>query len=167
MTEESQALARYLRRLTADIVKDLRDLPDALLNMPWPVPDANTLYAMGTHTAGMGEFWVLSLVGGAPSDRDRDAEFVSSGSGADLIARLGRWVDDSQALLDGLTEADMARQVALPEAFWRSGDFSSPTMSVRDALLHVVEHTATHLGHIQLGRQIVLALEGGLLSASG
>jgi hypothetical protein len=161
MSNESRAIAQYIERLVADIVKELHDLPDELLNWPWPIPDANTLFAMATHTVGMGEFWVLSLVGGAPSDRNRDAEFRANGHGPDIIARLNRWVQDCHALLADMPDNALDRIVQLPEAFWRSGGFDSPEMSARDALLHVLEHTATHLGHIQLGRQIVLGARDG------
>ncbi len=163
MSTESRAIAAYLDRLVVDIVKDLHDLPDTLMNWPWPIPDANTLFAMATHTAGMGEFWVLSLIGGAPSERDRAAEFRATGTANDACTRLKAWAHACHSVLDDLPDTGMDRLVQLPEAFSRSGGFASPKMSVRDALLHVVEHTATHLGHIQLGRQIVLAARDGRL----
>lgn len=53
-----------------------------------PVPDANTIYALATHTVGMGEFWVLALVGQRTITRNRAAEFRAQGSGPALSSTL-------------------------------------------------------------------------------
>jgi hypothetical protein len=147
MSNESRWIAIYIERIFSDMVEQLKALPD-VLNRPMPVPDANTLFAIGTHSVGMAEFWVLELVGGQNVQRDRAAEFRAAGKGSDLIARIERFIPAMHALLDDLPESRMDEEISTRGFSARDGDAGRVT--VREALLHVVEHTATHLGHFQL-----------------
>lgn len=165
MTIEPKAIADYLERIVGDIIEQLEGVPDDVLNRPTPIPDTNTLFALATHTVAMGEFWVLALVAGQPVDRNRALEFRASGTGADLIARFERWVEDLHQVLDTLPVSRLDELAHPPSEFARTGGFSSDQpMNCRDCLLHVVEHTATHLGHIQMTRQLFDAIEQGILT---
>lgn len=164
MNHEPKAIADYLERIVRDIIIQLEGVPDEVLNRPTPIPDTNTLFALATHTVGMGEFWVLALVAGQTVDRNRALEFHANGKGVDLIARFERWIDNVHQVLDTLPASRLDEPAHPPAEFARTGGFSSDQlMSCRDCLLHVVEHTATHLGHIQMTRQLFDAIEQGLL----
>lgn len=119
-----------------------------------------------THTLGAGEFWTLVLVGGQALPRDRPAEFRAVGHGPDLIARFEGWIAALQALLADLP-AEALGPVPHPPAGRRLQAIGDAPLTGRDCLLHAVEHTATHLGHIQLTRQLVLALREGRLASAG
>lgn len=164
MSHEAKAIADYLERIARDIIVQLDGIPDEILNQPTPIPDTNTLFALATHTVGMGEFWVLALVGGQKIDRNRSLEFRASGKGADLIMRFTRWIDNLHQVLDTLPNSKLNEPAHPPAEFATSGGFQGDQpMSCRDCLLHVVEHTATHLGHIQMTRQLFDAIEQGLV----
>ena len=160
MTNEAKAIADYLERIARDIIVQLDGIPDEILNQPTPIPDTNTLFALATHTVGMGEFWVLTLIGNRPSNRKRAAEFQAVGEGKPLTTRYQQWIADVHALLDGLPDAAMARVVEPPLEFRSTGGLQDGPLTVRDCLYHVVEHTATHLGHIQLSADL---LQAGIL----
>lgn len=150
MSNEAAQIALVIERIAREIMAKLATLSDEQLNRRLPVPDANTLFAIATHAVGMGEFWVLTLVGDRPSNRKRSAEFVAVGGGKALLARYQQWIADTHALLDTLPESAMVRVVEPPFEFRSTGGLQEGPLTVRDCLLHVVEHTATHLGHIQL-----------------
>ena len=78
----------FIERIADDVIDQLEGVPDELLNRPTPIPDSNTLYGVATHTVGMGEFWVLALVGGWPIARNRSLEFRASGTGAEFNCPL-------------------------------------------------------------------------------
>lgn len=149
MSDESGWIATYIDRILTEMIGKLRVLPNDLLNQPMPVPDSNTLFAIGTHSVGMAEFWTLALVGGQFVARDRSAEFRATGRGADLAARIERFLPTMHALLDELPAARMDEIITPPSAFSMSGSLRE-SVTVREALLHVIEHSATHLGHVQL-----------------
>lgn len=149
MNNEARWIALYIERIFRGMVEKLKVLPDDVLNRPMPAPDANTLFAIGTHSVGMAEFWVLELVGGQSVSRDRAAEFRASGTSADLVARIERFIPAMHALLDDLPASRMDEEITPPREFSATGGLP-PNLTVREALLHVIEHTATHLGHIEL-----------------
>ena len=142
-------LDNYLQRIE-DLrgqVRDLiADLPVEALN--WrPIADdtINSLAVLATHIAGAEHFWIAEVVGGHPPTRDRDAEFAAQANDASELVRL---LEDTGAetreVFATLTKADLdgTRQAR------------GRTIPVRWCILHVVEHTALHLGHIQLTYQL-------------
>jgi uncharacterized damage-inducible protein DinB len=157
MNPEARTIADFLERLARDLIAELQDLPDEVLNRPLPWADANTLFALATHTVGMGEFWVLTLVGGQKIARNRAAEFQAQGRGAELIRRIEQWSAACRVLLDQLPDAQLNDLAQPPAEFLATGGFGDAPLTQRACLLHVIEHSATHLGQIQLTRQFLLS----------
>jgi uncharacterized damage-inducible protein DinB len=154
----TQTYAVVLERIGRDVLAALDGLSDEQLNHPAPVPEANTLFALATHLAGAGEYWTLTLVGARDIPRDREAEFHTSGRHADLVGRYERWLAEVGAMLAALPDAELAREVPKPAGRPWLGD---GPLTVSDCLLHAVEHSALHLGHIQLTRQLLLSGTAG------
>jgi len=149
MKAEPYWIAMVIDRAFTEMIAKLRTLPAETLNRPMPVPDSNTLFAIGTHSVGMAEFWTLELVGGQSVKRVRDEEFRASGDVRDLIARMERYLHNMHALLDDLPLARLDDSLTPPRTYTITGGVTE-SLTVREALLHVLEHCATHLGHIQL-----------------
>jgi uncharacterized damage-inducible protein DinB len=149
---EGAQFALVLERIGNDTLEALAGVPAEGLNRAMPLPETNSLFALATHLVGAAEFWVLTLAGGRTVNRDRDAEFSAVGAPDALAARYGRWIADVHAVLDGLPDAQMER-IAHPPTAYR-GTLPDGEMTVRECLLHAVEHCAIHLGHIQLTRQM-------------
>jgi uncharacterized damage-inducible protein DinB len=122
------------------------DLPAEALDWK-PAGDMNSVTVILTHTAGALRYWVGDVAGGKPSGRVRAQEFETRDVDAtELMARLRAAVDFSAEVLANLDPATL-------------GDIR--TMGQKDeqhtvgwALLHGLEHTAIHTGHIQMTRQL-------------
>ena len=145
-------LDNYLHRIE-DIRRQVGDLiaglPADALN--WrPIEGdkghaTNSLAVLATHIAGAEHFWITEVVGGHPPTRDRDAEFaIQATDAAELVRLLEKTGAETREVLSALPEADLdgVRQVM------------GRTVPVRWCVLHVIEHTALHLGHIQLTYQL-------------
>jgi uncharacterized damage-inducible protein DinB len=153
MANEGSHFASLLDYIGREVLQQLRRVPEPLLNQPLTLPETNTLFALATHLVGAGEFWVLSLAGGRTIARDRLAEFHATGTLAELEKRYERWIVDTHAVLDSLPDEAMER-IAHPPATFQPRVPNQP-MTVRDCLLHAVEHCALHQGHIQLTCQLL------------
>jgi uncharacterized damage-inducible protein DinB len=140
-------------------LKDLREQVKNLLDglsqeaLDWqPIPEkgglvTNSIGALCVHLAGSENFWMKEVIGRQPVQRDREAEFVSKGvKKEELNTRLDGSARSTQEALSSL---DLAK---LDE----TRRYRDRTVTVQWAILHVIEHYAIHIGHIQLTRQLWL-----------
>ena len=153
MANEGSHFASILNFIGNDVLQQLGSVPEALLNQPLALPETNTLFALATHLVGAGEKWVLVEVGGRTIPRDREAEFRATGTLAELVTRYERWMAGCHEVLDSLPDTEMERVVESAFTSWFASLPNPPT--VRDCLLHAVEHSALHQGHIQLTCQFL------------
>ena len=140
----------YLTRLVSYAFDQLNGVPETDLNEWKPrqdLADINTFYALGMHTVASGEYWLLHGAGAQATNRNRDAEFHARGSLADLRARFDTWLANSREVLRSLTEEDLGREVNVR-------DRPDEKFTIADCIVHTIEHTATHVGHLQIQRQL-------------
>ena len=142
-------LKDYLERLEslhADIGQTVEGLSPVALD--WgPGPDMNSLAVLAAHIAGSERYWIGDIAGNDPSGRVREAEFQTGGlDEATLTTRLETALAHSQATLEKLTLAELEVKRTDP----RDGN----EYTVAWALFHALEHTALHLGQMQLTRQL-------------
>jgi uncharacterized damage-inducible protein DinB len=156
MTGEGARFAVVLERIARDVMHQLDGLSDDVLNRPVPLLDANTLYAIATHLAGSTEFWAVQMASGRDAGRNRQAEFHATGDGPALIARYERLITLVHGALDDLPNAALDDIPPQPPAEYRSTGGLGDTLTLRDCLLHAVEHGALHQGHIQITRQLLV-----------
>lgn len=161
MTPFAQSIDAVLNLLSGYALDQLNGVPEDDLNEWKPsqgLEDINTFYALATHLVGAGEYWVLHAAGGQSLERDRPAEFRARGDLASLKTRYERWLAGSREVLASLAEEDVTR------VFVRDDDPKSGSRAVRwsvaDCLMHAVEHTAVHVGHLQIQRQLWNAERG-------
>jgi uncharacterized damage-inducible protein DinB len=155
MPDEAAQFAVVLDRIGRDVLIQLSGVSPEDLNRPLDIPETNSLFALATHLVGSGEFWVLAIVGGQSIQRDREAEFRATGTLNELVNRYESWLAAIHELLDNLPDAEMKRVIEAPAA--RRPFFKDEVITVRDCLLHTVEHCALHQGHIQITRQLLTA----------
>ena len=153
MANEASHVASLLEYIAHDVLEQLRSVPEPLLNQPLSLPETNTLFALATHLVGAGEQWVLMWAGGRTIARDRAAEFHATGTLAELEARYQRWIADVHEMLDTMPDAELEREVQQARTGWFQHLSGPPT--VHHCLLHAVEHSALHQGHIQLTCQLL------------
>ena len=141
--------AEYLDRLEAlhsHIERAIEGLSQAALD--WvPGPDMNSLCVLVIHVAGAERYWVGDVVARDPSGRDRDAEFRASGLDA---ATLRKRLRDALAYSRGVSESLTLQDLETLRISPRDGK----EFTVAWALAHALEHTAMHVGHIQIMRQL-------------
>jgi uncharacterized damage-inducible protein DinB len=135
-----------LSALYAALLQTIEGLSPAALD--WvPGPDMNSLSVLATHVAGATRYWIGDVAGQDRSGRDRGAEFRTRGlEAATLKVQLVGALEHSQRVLKGLTMADLEAPRISPRDGRR--------FSVAWCLAHALEHTALHLGHMQLTRQL-------------
>jgi uncharacterized damage-inducible protein DinB len=149
MIKEIEGYSAILDDLRGQVKKGVEGLaPEALDWRPLPGEgdlSTNSLGAIATHLAGSETFWMKEIIAGQSVHRDREAEFAAKGTSV-------------TQLLAGLDAAGRAAKEVLtalpPSRLDEERKFRDRKVTVRWAILHVIEHTATHLGHIQLTRQL-------------
>jgi uncharacterized damage-inducible protein DinB len=142
-------LRDYFDILTAlhnGLKQAIAGLPTAALD--WvPGPEMNSIAVLVVHTAGAERYWIGDVAGGQPSGRDRPAEFRTEAlDEAALVAHLDRSLAESEQILGKFTLEDLSAV--------RRSTMHDRECTVMWALLHALEHSANHLGHIQMARQL-------------
>jgi len=143
----------YLERLTAlhrGCLKAIEGLSiEALDWIPVqnPTSEMNSINVLITHLIGAERYWIGDVAIGDVSGRVRDEEFQVHELSAD---QLSQNIEDAthyaQTAMENLSLDDLLKEGKSP----RDGR----NFTVAWALLHALEHTAIHLGHIQLTRQL-------------
>jgi len=155
MDAEIGTYRRQLQSLLGRVCACLEGLSEAQLNWRPPIDGANSAYVITAHTLGNARAWVLGIACGRPIERDRPAEFRASGrDAADLTAQARRLSADIDAALAARSASALDQRVIPPKSLWGEGE--PQEISVREALLHVVEHASIHLGQLQITRDLAL-----------
>jgi uncharacterized damage-inducible protein DinB len=106
---------------------------------------ANSLAVLATHIAGAEHFWIAEVVGNRPETRDRDAEFATKAANATEITQLlANNALETREVFSTLRESEL-------NGMRQTGGRSVP---VRWCILHVIDHTSLHLGHMQITYQL-------------
>jgi uncharacterized damage-inducible protein DinB len=135
-----------LKRLHEDAISTLDGLDDDSL-VGEPGQDMNSLSVLAVHIAGAERFWIGDVAMSESSNRNREGEFQISGlSLEELIERLGASLDYIQRSLESLTLSDLEKPRLTPE---------NRKVSIGWCLAHALAHTAIHVGHMQLTRQLL------------
>jgi uncharacterized damage-inducible protein DinB len=160
--------AEFVRVSRQLLVRDLSPRVEECLarlsdeDLWWRPNDAsNSIGNLILHLCGNVRQWIVSGVGGAPDDRERQLEFAERRelTGKELLERLETTLTSAAHVLDGVrTEALLERRL-----------IQGNDVSVLEAIYHVVEHFSMHTGQIiyvaklRLGQDLEFyRLEGGL-----
>ncbi len=153
------AVRRSLHKVVADYLAALDGISDDDLSTWKPEAasrgggEMNTLSGLSVHTAEAGAWMVCHQVFGQEFDRSRVLDFTATATRAEIDAFFASFLqrfDDAVA-----TDPDI--------------DLAGPPASIRPALpdwdraawlMHAIDHTAEHLGHAQITRQVWLAERG-------
>lgn len=153
MNPVATAVADVVQSLVDDILSTLDGIPDEDLASWKPTAaqddggEMNTFAAIAVHTASAGSWMLVHQVFGDDMERDREAEFHAVATGAEIDRIYRQWMDAMHERMASLDTVDLA---ALPPTIresrksWNRGHW----------LLHLVEHTGLHLGHLQIQRQL-------------
>ena len=135
--------SRYF--LTNEYIPKVRLAVEALSEEAiwWRANDAsNAIGNLLLHLAGNIRQWIVSGVGGAPDVRQRSLEFTARGgwTKGQLLTLIEQAVRDTDAVLAALADDDLLRPRQI----------QGRSVTVFEAVYHVVEHFSTHTGQIIL-----------------
>ena len=135
-----------LMTMHAEMEKAIAGLPPQALDWQ-PGPEMNSMAVLAAHTAGAERYWIGDIIGQDSSARVREAEFETAGmTEAVLRQKLQAALEHSRSVLAALSLADLAQP--------RYSSRHDKDFTAGWALVHALEHTAVHTGHIQLMRQL-------------
>jgi uncharacterized damage-inducible protein DinB len=144
-------LQEYANRL-GEIRKQVREAIQGLdqeeLNWAPLGKDTSSVAVLVHHMAGVERYWICQTIGSQEIGRNRPAEFAARASSPhQLEPLLVRAARDSEQTLAPLT----AQQLLDVH------DVRGTPRTVQWCLLYAIEHLASHLGHLQLTRQLAEA----------
>ena len=143
-----ELLRRILRRDVEAFARVIADYPDEAQLWAAPAGVANSTGTLALHLAGNLRHFIGLLLGGVPYVRDRPSEFARRGvPRAELLEGLGAAVAAIDCALPQVTDARLA--TTFPEAV------GGVQVSVAEMLVHLVSHTAYHLGQADYHRRLV------------
>lgn len=153
MNLPAAAVYDVLESLVIDIMKTLEDIPEDDLNQWKPAAgqqgggEMNTFAAIAVHTFSAGRWMFLHQALGQDVPRDRESEFHATASLAGIEAGFQEWLADVREHMDELDATDLSQ----PSPTVRD---NHPTWVRGHWVLHMLEHTGIHLGHLQIHRQL-------------
>mgnify|MGYP000944523282 CR=1 FL=1 len=144
MLAELETALSIMETLQNEILAEVEGLTAEELNWIPPVAQTNSVFAIATHAAASQKWWICENLAGQKIVRDREAEFKAQGqTAADLRAAFDETRQLTREILAGLR----------PENLTETRLVKGKIYTVRWIVYHVIEHTALHLGHIQITKQ--------------
>jgi uncharacterized damage-inducible protein DinB len=146
MLEVYAEIIERLRLLHNEMKQAIEGLPQEAID--WvPGPDINSLSVLVMHTAGAERYWIGDVIGRDDSGRVREAEFQVKGINAETLEdHLDKVLSHSQSVLAELNFDDLESN--------RTSSRDGRKVTIAWSLAHALEHTALHLGHMQIIRQL-------------
>lgn len=114
-----------------------------------PIEGENSLAVLAVHIAGAEKFWVGDCILEESSHRNRPAEFATKDVAEEVLTRA---LDDSLEYV----QTALARISDEMLTDFRTHPRTGEKISIAWALNHVIQHTALHLGHMQITRESLL-----------
>jgi hypothetical protein len=147
MSAEIESFRLRLEYEIDRLLETIAELDEEAVNWKPPVPSANSLLVLVTHALASAEDNVVRRAAGKTVVRNRDAEFAATGGGSHLSARAnevrGR-IAEALASLEGRLDEERESTFGKWPTRW----------TARDSLVHAISHTAEHVGHAQLTRDL-------------
>lgn len=149
------AVASYVDQALDAMTGIVLGLGDGAANRRPRLPGANSPYALLRHCLGVMDYWAGHVVAGREVQRDRAAEFTSSGPVAELAAAA------QEAKRQFRADIAAADPAAPPRGTHPAhGPGTLHMTSQGHALLHVLQELCQHLGQLEITRDLIEAGTG-------
>ena len=105
----------------------------------------NSIAILCEHIAGAEDYWISEIIGNSPEIRNRIAEFlIIAQDKSELIKRLDKTNQRTSDVFKNLSN-DALNEFRIVDGH---------EVHVRWGIVHVIDHTALHLGHMQITYQL-------------
>src|SRR6202035_3805393 len=158
--DESRMLLGFLQYQRDAVLKVVEGLPVATWQAQ-VVPSGWTVAGMLWHLCGVEHHWLQDVTTGvlaeSPADEeeegayDPEAAFTCDWSGADLIAGYR----DECRRSDEVLAVTPLSAAPLGLHFHADSEYTRQITNVRWIVLHVIEETAAHSGHLEIARELL------------
>jgi hypothetical protein len=162
--DESRTLLGFLRYQRDSALKIVEGLPEEAWHTP-VVPSGWTVAGMLWHLGGVEHHWLQDVVTGvrppasadavsgdeAETAYDPEAAFTCDWPGAALIAGYR----DECARSDDVLAVTPLATAPRGLRFHEDPEYTAQITSVRWIVLHVIEETAVHCGHLEIARELL------------
>ena len=144
---------KQLTRLVHQFQQALDGVPDEDLTSWKPSAEQNgggemnTFAGLGIHTLHAAGWRIVHQVFGHDYPRDRESEFLATASRAELDQMFAELLDRFASLISSEPEIDLT---TMPPTIREE----PPDWTRMDYLVQVASHTALHVGHAQINKQI-------------
>ena len=145
MVPEVQVFAGRLDEIRRQAGDAIQDLDEQGLNFLPLENDASSLAVIIHHMAGVEQFWLRQIIGGVDIGRNRPDEFIATAMKVEELEHL--MAEVSRATWDVLDKL-------VAEQLNETMDARGEPRSVVWCLLAAMDHLSSHLGHLQLTRQM-------------
>ena len=145
MLPQMKTAGSILAALQAEILGIVEAVGTDGMNWVPPYPETNSIYALATHTIQSQLWWIKENLDGQKIERDRPAEFTASATDILLLKkRFSEIQAQTVEILEKLAAEDLGK----------TREVKGKNVTVEWIVLHVIEHTALHLGHMQITKQL-------------
>jgi len=162
MTEKDDLLASLQDQRTAVIAK-LDGVPDEQARLA-VVPSGWSLLDMANHLRTGEEFWIRAIARGAEVDFDPDDPIGrwawATPSDLTLALAIDRYRDEGERTDSWVAELASLDVPPARRPLWTFTHHWAKT--VRTILLHLIEETARHAGHVDIARELLDGRSGTL-----
>jgi uncharacterized damage-inducible protein DinB len=157
LDEEKKALLHFLEYQRASVLSIVEGLNEEAWHKP-VVPSGWTPAGLVEHLGDAERHWFQQVVAGSDVDLpwdegrpayDPEAAFICDRPAADVIAYYREQCQRSDAVLA------VTPMSAPPRGSHGDPDMDDETPSVRWVVLHMIEETASHSGHLDIARELL------------
>jgi uncharacterized damage-inducible protein DinB len=160
--DESRMLLSFLQRQRDAVLKIVEGLPEEAWQTP-VVPSGWTVAGMLAHLGGAEHHWFQDVTAGgaeeppsgeeeeAAAEYDPNAAFTCDWPSADIIADYRAECRKSDEVLAVTSLSAAPRRLDLHH----DPEYTAQITSVRWIVLHLIEETATHSGHLEIARELL------------
>lgn len=145
-------LLPYMNFALDGMLRCAEDLGDEQVNVKPELEGANSAYVILYHCVQVSHWWVGTMCADREMIRDRDGEFVSSGTVDDLRVAVAAAKTE---LLEDIADIDVDALICRPHLLPEGSRARSWTRG--DSLIHAYEELAQHHGHMEITRDVILA----------
>lgn len=150
-----EQITQFLGEVHATLELAIEGLENPELN--WrPTLNSNTIGNLLKHITGAEAFWIHHVVGGMETKRDRASEFeIRKFQIIDLYEELDHVKEVTKKVLEELTDDHLSEL----RQFWSLRAEQKMQATIFWCLMHIIEHSAHHIGQIFYIRKMYVIKE--------